>query len=69
MGFFDAVGLEEPDVVTDLTADLRTDGLDEQLAGFGPPAGISLAVVTPAQRSMVLDFEDANFPHWSRGFP
>ncbi|HEV7757668.1 MAG TPA: GNAT family N-acetyltransferase [Acidimicrobiales bacterium] len=68
VGFFDALGWEEPHVVTDLTADLRTDGLDEQLAGFGPPAGISLAVVTPAQRSMVLDFEDANFPQWSRSF-
>ena len=68
VGFFDALGWEETQVATDLTADLRDDGLDGLLARFGPPEGISLGVAPPDQRPGILEFEDAHFPHWSRWF-
>jgi len=68
VGFFDALGWEEPQVVTDLTADLRDDGFGEQLAGFAPPAGIALAVAVPDQRPRIVEFEDAHFPWWTRWY-
>jgi GNAT superfamily N-acetyltransferase len=68
VAFFDAIGWGESYVATDLVADLRTEVFDERLASFGPPDGISLAVVAPDQRARVLEFEDAHFPQWSRPF-
>lgn len=68
VGFFEAIGWEESHVATDLTADLRADGLDEQLARFVPPEGVAVAVAAPDQRPRVVEFEDAHFPKWSRWF-
>jgi ribosomal protein S18 acetylase RimI-like enzyme len=68
VGFFDALGWAESQVVTDLTADLRADGLDEQLARFAAPEGVALAVARPDQRPRIVEFEDAHFPWWSRWF-
>jgi GNAT superfamily N-acetyltransferase len=68
VGFFDALGWDEPEVVTDLTADLRAGGLDERFAGFAPPEGVALAVAAPDQRPGIIEFEDAHFPWWTRWY-
>jgi GNAT superfamily N-acetyltransferase len=66
--FFAAIGWDESHVSTDLTAELQADDLDEELARFGPPGGVSLALAAPDQRPRILEFEDAHFPQWSRSF-
>lgn len=68
VAFFASLGWEEVHVAADLTADLQSAGLEDELAQFPPPDGVTLTVASPDQRPAVVEFEDAHFPHWTRWF-